>query len=187
VVTRTEIVIVRHTLERMKNSNTARLVALALPRARIVDHPGPPPELPEDTWLLYPEGAAPAGPPPRCLVVLDGSWPQTRRMSQRIEWLRGLPRLALPAPTRPLPRLRVQRSAGGMSTLEAVSGALRLLEGEAVAEPLDRLMTTACRHHSGFELDSPRLASLGPTRTHDSPGPTPAVHANNPPCSMMTT
>lgn len=153
MVTRTEIVIVRHELERMKNSNTARLAALAMPRTRIIDHPGPRPEFPEDTWLLFPEGPpAPPGERPRCLVVLDGSWPQTRRMVQRIEWLRGLPRLSLPPPESPMPRLRAQRRADGMSTLEAITRALRLLEGEPASAPLAELLVTACRHHSGFAV-----------------------------------
>jgi DTW domain-containing protein YfiP len=149
VVTATELVIVRHELERWKNSNTARLAAMALPRARLIDHPGPTPALPEGTWLLYPgPEAAPPIAPPRCLVVLDGSWGQTRRMTQRLPWLRGLPRLSLPAPVDKLPRLRAQRLEDGMSTLEAILRAVALLEGQAMADPLVGLLRVACQRHS---------------------------------------
>jgi DTW domain-containing protein len=149
VITRTEIVVLRHESERWRNSNTARIAALAMPRTRIFEYPGPAPVLPERTWLLYPDASAPLPTTlPQCLIVLDGSWGQTRRMTQRIPWLRGLPRLALPTPTDPLPRLRAQRRADGMSTLEAILRAVRVLEGDAVAAPLVDLLRAACLHHS---------------------------------------
>jgi DTW domain-containing protein len=144
IETRTPIVILRHRMERFKPSNTARLAALALPGCTIVDYgmgaatesaiaaPG--------TWLLWPDGPPATAPPPvERLLVLDGSWPQARRMVQRIPALRGLPRLSLPPPSRPPERLRRQRLAEGMATIEAIARALELLEGPAPAQALDRL------------------------------------------------
>jgi DTW domain-containing protein YfiP len=94
--------------------------------------------LPAPVYLLYPDGEPPAAPPagPISLVVLDGSWPQARRMLQRIPEVRGLPRLALPPPAVARPRLRRGRDAGEMSTLEAIACAIAFVEGEAMAAPL---------------------------------------------------
>lgn len=135
--------VLRHALERFKNSNTGRLVAMALANAELVDVAvrGAPP-LPfapaRDAWLLWPEGDVLAAPPPAPIhmIVLDGTWPQARRMLQRLPALRGLPRLALPPPRAPLERLRRTRTADQMSTLEAVAHALAFLEGDAAAAPL---------------------------------------------------
>jgi DTW domain-containing protein YfiP len=62
-------------------------------------------------------------------------------MLHRIPQLRGLPRLALPALSPPQRSLRRAREPDQMSTLQAITAALSLLEGDAVAAPLDRLHT----------------------------------------------
>jgi DTW domain-containing protein YfiP len=155
VLTRTRLFLVRHALEVHKASNTGRLAAMALgERARLYDYAvrGAAAGVPElagavddgATWLLYPEGEPLAAPPEGLarLVVLDGTWPQARRMLQRIPELRGLPRLALPPPDEPLLRLRRTREAPEMSTLEAIAQAFAWLEGEAVARPLFELHRT---------------------------------------------
>ncbi|XXF80353.1 DTW domain-containing protein [Myxococcaceae bacterium GXIMD 01537] len=144
VPTRTEFVVIRHSKEKEKSTNTVRMAALALPRCRVLtygalDEPfdssgldGP------DTWVLFPGTSQPApdAPPPRRLVVVDGSWAQARRMVQRIPELRRLPGLALPPPPPNTRRLRRPPHPEGMSTLEAMAGALALLEGEEAARPL---------------------------------------------------
>lgn len=145
--TRTRLLILRHVRETWKRSNTARLAARALPNARLVSYCSP--DEPFDTatlsepgtWLLYPDGPrAPEGaPPPKTLVVLDGSWAQVRRMTQRIPELRALPRLSLPPPAADTLRLRTPTHPAGMSTLEAIAHAVALLEGAEVAEPLEKL------------------------------------------------
>jgi DTW domain-containing protein len=150
VVTRTRIVIVRHHLERWRSSNSGRLAHFALPNSVIVDHGGTggPAELPplDGAWLLYPEGepvdAAPE-PPPRQLVVLDATWSQARRMFRKLAALRGLPILRLPDQPMPVARLRESPGPGRVSTLEAVARALRLLEGDAAAAPLEALFDIA--------------------------------------------
>jgi DTW domain-containing protein YfiP len=149
VATRTRIVIVRHHLEQHRSSNTARLAHLALPNSAIVDHGGfgGIAKLPDLTgaWLLYPLGepmvATPAEPPAQ-LVVLDGSWSQARRMYRKLP-IRGLPILRLPDAPMAVARLRESPGPGQVSTIEAIAAALRLLEGEAQATPLERLFALA--------------------------------------------
>jgi len=148
--TRTRFVMLRHAAEIQRPTNTARWAALALPQARLLDYalPGRPfddaPLRGEGAWVLFPSSGASAPPadPPRRVVVLDGSWSQARRMLQRIPALRTLPRLSLPPPAVGR-RLRRPTVAGGMSTLEAVAGALRLLGEPEAADALEALHARA--------------------------------------------
>jgi len=154
VAARTEVLLVRHAAEMYRASNTGRLAIMALGGARLYDYAvrGSAAGVPElagvaaagDTWILYPEGEPLAAPPPGLsrLIVLDGTWPQARRMMQRIPELRGMPRLALPPPPAPLRRLRRTKEAPEMSTLEAIAQALAWLEGEELARPLFELHET---------------------------------------------
>ena len=145
-----EVVIVRHAMERWRTSNTARWIPLALSRARVVDHglrlgDAPLEPLVDGGWLVFP-GAAnqrPEGPPPRRLVFVDGSWSQARRMVQRLDALRTLPRLSLPPPPVDVPRLRRERSTAHMSTIEAVGLALALVGEPAAAADLATLHALA--------------------------------------------
>lgn len=158
VVTQTRIVIVRHHLERWRSSNSGRLAHFALPNSEMIDHGGhggvavlPPLD---GAWLLFPEGApvttAPV-PPPRQLIVLDATWSQARRMYRKVAALRGLPMLRLPDAPMPTARLRESPGPGRVSTIEAIARALRLLEGDAAAAPLEAL----------FELAVARAAAMG--------------------------
>lgn len=150
VVTRTRVVIVRHHLERWRSSNSGRLAHLALPNSEIIEHGGAlgtavlPPLA--GAWLVFPEGeptiTAPV-PPPRQLVVLNATWSQARRMFRKLAGLRGLPILRLAAAAMPAARLRESPSPGRVSTIEAIARALRLLEGEAAAAPLEALFAVA--------------------------------------------
>lgn len=143
---RTEVVIVRHVAELRLTSNTSRFAALALPNARILEYGGGPTFDDGDlvgpgTALLYSAGPSAAqrplpSPLPTRLVVLDGSYRQTRRMYKRIAALRALPELALPPPPVVPLRLRQPPRADGMSTLEAIAHALALLEAPELAPPL---------------------------------------------------
>jgi DTW domain-containing protein YfiP len=156
IATRTRVVIVRHHLEQHRSSNSGRLAHLALSNSVIVDHGGGgeetgrrgPAVLPplEGAWLLFPEGEAtthPPVPPPAQLVVLDATWSQARRMFRKLDALRGLPILRLPDEPMALSRMRESPGPGRVSTIEAIARALRLLEGDAVADPLDRLFALA--------------------------------------------
>ena len=147
IATRTEVLVIRHHKERHKSTNTARLAALALERCRLLPYGSPgddfePSVLAQPrTWIVFPEAPEPEpdAPPPERLVVLDGSWAQARRMYQRIPGLLRLPGIALAPPTPGSRRLRQPPHPYGMSTLEAIAGALALLEGEDVARPLYQL------------------------------------------------
>ena len=150
VATRTRIVIVRHHLERHRSSNSGRLAHLALPNSEIIEHGGAtgavalPPLA--GAWLLFPEGEpmrTVPEPPPRQLVVLDATWSQARRMFRKLAALRGLPILRLPDAPMSAARLRESPAPGRVSTIEAIAGALRLLEGEAAAAPLEALFAIA--------------------------------------------
>lgn len=151
VATRTRVVIVRHHLEQFRSSNSGRLAHLALPNSVIVDHGGGhrgPAVLPplDGAWLLFPEGEPMTrvpSPPPAQLVVLDATWSQARRMYRKLDALRGLPILRLPDEPVPVARLRESPGPGRVSTIEAIARALRLLEGEEAAEPLERLFGAA--------------------------------------------
>ncbi len=147
VETRTRILLLQHVMEIQKKSNTGRLVALALANARLLTYGAPAGTFDTallsepGTWLLFPDGptAPPDAPTPRQLVVLDGSWSQTRKMTQRIPELRTLPRLVLPPPAPGMLRLREPTHPSGMSTLDAVTRAVAVLEGPEAAAPLERL------------------------------------------------
>ena len=144
----THIAIIRHALEAKKVSNTGRFAATALQNSRLHAFGDPSDPLDDTllrqphTWLLFPEGATTTRipvPAPRTLIVLDGTWSQARHMRQRIGGLRGLPIMALPAPTRPRTRMRRPPSNGAMSTLEAIAAALRTIGETEVADQLDTL------------------------------------------------
>ncbi len=150
VVTETRVVIVRHHLERWRSSNSGRLAHLALPNSEIVDHGGAggvavlPPL--DGAWLVYPEGAPMRTrpvPPPRQLIFLDATWSQARRMFRKLGQLRGLPILRLPEAPMPAARLRESPAPGRVSTIEAIAGALRLIEGEDAAAALEALFAVA--------------------------------------------
>jgi DTW domain-containing protein len=151
VPTRTHVVIVRHHSERHRSSNSGRLAHMALPNSELIDHGGALgvavlPDL-ADAWLLYPQGEPvhELAVPPRQLVVLDATWSQARRMYRKLAALRGLPILRLPAVTTPVARMRESPAPDRVSTIEAIAHALRMIEGDAVARPLEELFQLAVR------------------------------------------
>ncbi|MCY1022516.1 tRNA-uridine aminocarboxypropyltransferase [Pyxidicoccus sp. MSG2] len=153
VETRTRFLLLQHVMEAGKKSNTGRVAALALANTRLLTYGSPAEALDTTlltepgTWLLYPDGptAPPDAPAPRQLVVLDASWSQARRMTQRHPALRLLPRLVLPPPEPGLLRLREPSHPSGLSTLDAVARAVALLEGPEAAAPLERLAALRVR------------------------------------------
>lgn len=152
VTTRTELVVVRHEREGWKSTGTARIAALAMPGLRLVDYceDAEPalstlPSLVAGAALLFPTPeATPVSPTaaPTRLIVLDGTWRQTRRMYAKLPSLHGVPKLTLPDKAPRVLRLRESKFEAGRSTLEALAEALALLEGEAVAAPLFALHDT---------------------------------------------
>lgn len=141
-----QILVVRHHWEAFKSTGTARLAALALDNLRILDMA---PENPEpvrselaalaNAWLLYPDGArAPTGEAPHTLVVLDGTWRQTRKMLRRLPELSRFPRFALAsrADDSARERLREPPRPGARSTLESIADALSTLDSPACGQRL---------------------------------------------------
>ncbi len=123
---------------------------MALPNSELVDHGGigGPAKLDHlaGAWLLFPEGepmTAPPAAPPQQLVVLDATWSQARRMYRKLDALRGLPILRLPEIPGTVARMRESPAPGRVSTIEAIAAALRLLEGDRVATPLEQLFALA--------------------------------------------
>ncbi len=151
MITETELVLLTHVTELDKPTNTGRLAQLCLPDScQIIPQGGPRPApaptlgTPERrTYLLYPDPSAPTldavfahhDPRPLTLVVLDGTWPQTRRMLRRTD--SQLPRLNLPSGARSRFRLRkAQSDPDYLCTLEAVARALGVIEGQLVQDNL---------------------------------------------------
>ena len=151
IPTRTKIVIVRHMREADKSTGTARIAGLALPNSAMIDfgeESAPVDEevtpFVEGAWLLFPpedDSPPPPATPPKCLIVIDGTWRQTRRMLKKLPSLANVPRMALPAKEAAPLRLRESTSADNRSTLEAIADGLTVLEGEEVGAPLHRLHT----------------------------------------------
>lgn len=151
VETKTRVVIVRHAREADKSTGTARIAGLALPNSALIDfgeESAPVDEalkpLVAGAWLLFPsdeEGApAPVGVPQR-LIVLDGTWRQTRRMLRKLPSLAGVPRFGLPAKAAAPLRLRESSDPQNRSTLEAIADALTVLEGAEAGARLQALHT----------------------------------------------
>ncbi len=137
-----EIVIVRHVSEERLTSNTGRLAALMLGSVRIVPYGGSEPFdeaalRGDDTWLLYPDAGsvAPSGRP-QCLVLLDATFRQARRMYRRIPGLHRLPHCVLRVPEQRTPGRRVSPRPDGLSTIEAIAAAIAQFDDPARAAPL---------------------------------------------------
>ena len=166
IPTRTQVVIVRHAREADKSTGTARIAGLALPNSAMIDFGEDSTPVDEElepfaagAWLLFPaDEHAPPLPDalPERLIVIDGTWRQTRRMLKKLPSLAKVPRMALPSKVDAPLRLRESTSPDNRSTLEAIADGLTLLEGEGVGAPLHRLHTLVVervfRARGGWEL-----------------------------------
>ncbi|KQW46448.1 MULTISPECIES: tRNA-uridine aminocarboxypropyltransferase [unclassified Roseateles] len=127
---RTELLILQHPAEAGHAKNTTALLTLGLQSAHLLRGEafdaalaGP------GTALLYPGDIGSAAPVDvKRLILLDGSWRQSRRLLAANPWLAALPRLALPDQVSRYAIRRAHRP-GQLSTLEAGLHALALLEG----------------------------------------------------------
>ena len=143
---KTNILVIRHWKERHKPSNTARLAELAIPKLNVIDYGAP-----GTQWdptilnlakpaLLFPDTDAPTLPyVPQTVVVVDGSWPQARKLVNKLPGLKHMPRIHVAPPSRPTIRLRKPPIPEGMSTIEAIARLLDQLEGDGTGKPLDEL------------------------------------------------
>lgn len=172
---RTRLVILVHHVERIKSSNTGRLVAKMVPQPIVRVHGDPAREphapIPDGPlFLLFPDPNAielsptmNLGSVPPVLIVPDGSWPQARRMCRRDPIAKNATIVKLPegAPTRY--GLRRNARTGTVSTMEAVARALGILEGPAIEEKMltafeafvDRSMYVRTHCGSPFLAEAP--------------------------------
>lgn len=142
--TRTRLVLLQHPRERNVAIGTARMASLCLvnselhvgidwtrsePLARALADPGRPP------ILLYPgEGSIDLvrSPPPGpvTLVVVDGTWAQTKKVVRTNPVLSALPRYAFIPPRPSEYRIRKEPDDASVATIEALVHALTALEGD---------------------------------------------------------
>lgn len=154
----TQVLILQHPSEVKHALNTARLLALGLQSAelwvgehfeQLAEYLAQPDYR---SYLLFPGEAALSladarevadGKPVR-LVVPDGTWRKARKLLYLNPVLEGLPRVTLPAGQASRYRLRKAPAPGALSTIEAVTAALQLLEPEqsfaALLRPFDALI-----------------------------------------------
>ena len=138
--THVEVLVVLHRLERFKSSNTGKLAARMLARGEVevAGLDSPPREVP-GSYVLFPHASAipiDEARDLRRLVVPDGTWPQAGKIARRDPRCAGLPAVTLVG-TRPS-RYGLRRSErpDALSTFEAIAEALRVFEGDAVADPM---------------------------------------------------
>ena len=190
LTTRTRLLLVVHVHDLGRTSNTVRLLALAIPDVAVVCHgvfpaaADPASHVPAGAtpMVLFPgHGAKPLTPDvvaslpsPPALIVPDGNWRQASRMVKRLPLLAGAVKVALPDRAFAGSALRRNRPEHHMSTYEAVTQALAVIEGEAVAGPLldfyrratDRMLLVRGKLARGNVyggLDGPRPGNLHPS------------------------
>jgi len=142
---RTRVLILQHPSEVNHALNTARLAALGLLNAELVvgetfdeallSPPG------YRACLLFPgDDAQPVGPCtadlPMLLVVPDGTWRKARKLLHLNPALAALPRVTLDGAPPSRYRLRKAPGPGALSTIEAITHALEILEAPASFQPL---------------------------------------------------
>lgn len=185
--TKTRVVLLQHPKERDLAIGTARMATLCLPNSELhvgVEWSGSAalnralsdPERP--AALLYPGPGAidvlehPPGRP-ITLVVIDGTWWQTRNVLKKNPALAALPRYAFRPPSPSDYRIRREPHAACVSTIEALTYVLGALEGSAdrfraMLKPframIDAQIECEKRLHAG-RLRKPR----GPRPPKDAP------------------
>lgn len=150
LASRTRVVLLQHPSEVRHALNTARLAALGLRNAELrvgevfedmaqwLEVPG------YRTGLLFPgEGAEVlqgyvADERPWLLVVPDGTWRKARKLLHLNPLLAALPRVTLGAVQPSRYRVRKAPQEGALSTVEAVTQALNVLEAPVVFDELLR-------------------------------------------------
>lgn len=144
IPTQTRLVLLQHPREREMKIGTARMASLCLENSelhvgidwsgskalqRALSDPARPP------ILLYPGKEARdivAAPPPGpvTLVVVDGTWSQTKKVVKVNPILHALPRYAFNPPQPSEYRIRREPNAESVSTIEALVHTLSALEGD---------------------------------------------------------
>lgn len=156
ITLKTRVLILMHTLEQPLTTNTAKLVVRALPNSEIRIHGKKDDrrwteslyEPDHQPFLLYPSPHAIELTPefvstlskPVTLVVPDANWRQTHKFVRREPALVGIPHVKLPAGPPSEYRLRVQRYASGLCTLEAVARAIGVIESPDAQSQLEAML-----------------------------------------------
>lgn len=163
--TRTRVVLLQHPRERDMAIGTARMASLCLPNSRLLvgfdwQHSEELSQLLSDPLrpavLLYPgEGATDVdhleSKEPLTLVVVDGTWANTKKMVKQNPVLANLPRIAF-YPERPSEyRIRREPNAMSVSTIEALMYVLGALEGgveryQSLLTPFRQMIDTQLRY-----------------------------------------
>lgn len=158
VEARTKVVILQHPHEAKHPFGSARLVKLCMPHTELkVVHGGFDEvlschvELPPDAAVLYPHRDAvdlaelPPGERPSTLVVLDGTWAHAKKLYRDNAWLASHRHVRLHPAEPSRYRIRTEPQEDYVSTLEAIAGALRILEPDnarvdRLVEAFDRMI-----------------------------------------------
>jgi DTW domain-containing protein YfiP len=150
----TRLILVIHTSEWARTTNTGHLARLGIRNAEIRLHGRPHRPVSAEgivaasasTLVLYPgRGASPLTQEylapltrPLTLLVPDGNWMQAKNMMRRVPMLNGARPVRLEEPALDLPRLRWNYYDDRRSTFEAIAQTLGILEGpETEAQLLD--------------------------------------------------
>lgn len=155
---RTRVLILQHPSEVRHALNTARLAALGLNNGELrvgerfedlpalLAQPGYRPCLlfPGEAAQPLPQFAAQLEGQPALLVVPDGTWRKARKLLHLNPQLAALPRVTLEPGLHSRYRLRKAPMPGALSTVEAIVGALEVLEAparfDALLKPFEALI-----------------------------------------------
>lgn len=158
-----QIAVVQHIGERFKPTNTGRLLVRMIEGAKLsyFGMREPPFDTspftdPEVAWhMVFPREGTPvmdaeqraamrreAGARRLGFVLLDGTWHQCSRMSRRVPAVKDFPCVALPEGPPSRWGVRTQHDTRGLSTFEAGTRLIAMLEGRHAAEPLQRIFHT---------------------------------------------
>jgi DTW domain-containing protein YfiP len=139
IPSQTHVVFIQHPLEARVAISTCRMAHLSLPNSELhvalnaEEIPALVQRLREpDTALLFPADDATdveaLERPPKTLVVVDGTWDNAKKLFQRSELLKALPRIGFVPPAPGNYRIRKEPAAHCLSTIEAVAQVLEKLE-----------------------------------------------------------
>lgn len=153
---RTRVLVLQHPSEVNHALNTARLAALGLQNVELrvgevfEDLPQLLAQAGYRACLLFPGEqtetlqAYGESSMPKLLVVPDGTWRKARKMLHLNPLLAALPRVALESTAPSRYRLRKAPGPGALSTVEAITQALEILEAptsfQALLKPFDALI-----------------------------------------------
>jgi DTW domain-containing protein YfiP len=140
-------VLIIHRAEDRKTTNTGRLALFAMANSEVIvrgraNERNDALRLDGDTrpLLLFPHDDAvplatvarvPGDDRPVTLIVPDGTWRQAAKIRNRVTGLREVPPVSVPVSVPSIYRLRTEAHTFGLSTIEVIARALRILEGDA--------------------------------------------------------